>query len=185
MADNHGVYWCENCQVPLLSARCEICGQTKHHAFTTDLTPVFAKEMTLLRNTLGFTGLPQQSKDYYLWNNGQSYFRYGEKLATISYDTEGSPNVTYPRKIHTQRRAHRAAKLKDLPHRLYLANRGYLNELMEESVQFIRKCIATHPKNIPIVTFSGGKDSTVVSHLVLSATSQLHIMHVMSDTTIV
>ncbi|MGL4946404.1 MAG: phosphoadenosine phosphosulfate reductase family protein, partial [Cetobacterium sp.] len=49
---------------------------------------------------------------------------------------------------------------------------------------FIEKVSADYSKRVPMVSFSGGKDSTVVSHLVRKALNNQSILHIFGDTTL-
>jgi len=64
------------------------------------------------------------------------------------------------------------------------ANADTLAKLENEAIQFIRQAVADHPSRLPVVSFSGGKDSTLVSHLVRKALETNEIPHIFSDTTI-
>jgi phosphoadenosine phosphosulfate reductase len=67
---------------------------------------------------------------------------------------------------------------------LYRANRKALSRLEKEAVAFISKVCKRESVRLPMVSFSGGKDSTVVSHLVRKALRKRPIAHVFGDTTI-
>jgi phosphoadenosine phosphosulfate reductase len=75
------------------------------------------------------------------------------------------------------------------------ANKNHFMDLVDNTMMdnddypigakpFIRSVIKRFNKRTPIVSFSGGKDSTVISHLVRSAIGQNEILHVNADTTI-
>ena len=49
---------------------------------------------------------------------------------------------------------------------------------------FVKACIEKYPKRTPFVSFSGGKDSTVVSSIVLKALDNPSIIHIFGDTTL-
>ena len=48
------IYWCNNCNVPLLSAKCNICNRKGVYC-TADLRPVFEGERKLLSTALNIT----------------------------------------------------------------------------------------------------------------------------------
>ena len=64
------------------------------------------------------------------------------------------------------------------------ANRECLNYLIDESTQFIRKVSAGYPGENIVVSFSGGKDSTVTSDLAVRALSNPNLVHIFGDTTL-
>ncbi len=64
------------------------------------------------------------------------------------------------------------------------ANKDYIERLQYEAENFIRSTVARFNQRPIMVSFSGGKDSTVVSHLVMSALGRSDILHIFADTTI-
>jgi phosphoadenosine phosphosulfate reductase len=64
------------------------------------------------------------------------------------------------------------------------ANAPYIEKLQYEAQNFIRETAARYPGKTIIVSFSGGKDSTVVSHLVMNALGRPDVLHMFADTTI-
>ena len=66
------------------------------------------------------------------------------------------------------------------------ANEAYLNNLVYEAEQYIADIIKEYKdKNyIPTVSFSGGKDSSVVSRLVMDALQDNSVIHMFGDTTL-
>ncbi len=75
------------------------------------------------------------------------------------------------------------------------ANKGHFNHIVfsEEpdnegwpigADPFVKACIEKYPKRTPFVSFSGGKDSTVVSSIVLKSLANPSIIHIFGDTTL-
>lgn len=52
------------------------------------------------------------------------------------------------------------------------------------ALEFIDQSLSTYPDRLPIVSFSGGKDSTIVSYLVRKALGTAQVFHVFGDTTL-
>lgn len=176
-----GVWWCTKCQVPLLSPKCDICGFVAAKPFAKDLTPVFAEEMTLLRDTIGFTGLPKKSRDFYLWNSGLNYYCCGQKIATLHYDSNADPTIqVYTGIPKAESRPPRG--LTETLKRITKANRTHIDRIVQETENFLRSTINKYPKYIPVVPFSGGKDSLVVSILTRRVIPATELLHVFSDT---
>ena len=67
---------------------------------------------------------------------------------------------------------------------LRTANESALRELENEAIKFIQQVVADYPRRLPIVSFSGGKDSAVVSFLVRKALKTDKVLHIFGDTTI-
>ena len=75
------------------------------------------------------------------------------------------------------------------------ANQVHLSNLLESEKEdiegyplgaytFIKKEVDKYPKRTAVVSFSGGKDSIVVSHLVRKALNTQEVLHVFADTTL-
>jgi len=63
-------------------------------------------------------------------------------------------------------------------------NRSHLNNLEDISFQYIKHVAKRFPNRLFLVSFSGGKDSTVVSELVRRALGRSDIIHIFGDTTL-
>ena len=64
------------------------------------------------------------------------------------------------------------------------ANKDRYNYITEEAVSFIQKYENKYAIEDMMVSFSGGKDSTVTSHLVNRALGTNKVLHVFGDTTL-
>ncbi|MCF6246135.1 MAG: hypothetical protein L3J69_02115 [Desulfobacula sp.] len=64
------------------------------------------------------------------------------------------------------------------------ANKGYIENLQYEVEDFIRQTAASYHGKTTMVFFSGGKDSTVVSHLMMNAMGRSDVLHIFADTTL-
>lgn len=179
-----GVWWCAVCQVPLVTQRCDLCGSVHKKQFARDLSPVFSAEMRVLRDALGLQQLPKRAHDFYLWKNDSTYYRLGKKVASITFDGPGRPRLVPGDETALRIRPKVATRLAALPRRLYQANRSAFDDKGYAADRFVREVVATFCKHTPVVSFSGGKDSSVVSHLVRRAAGNARVLHVFSDTTI-
>lgn len=65
-----------------------------------------------------------------------------------------------------------------------LANRNHLNLITDEALSYISNRAAKFDSSSMFVSFSGGKDSTVTSHLVIRALGSESIPHIYGDTTL-
>lgn len=178
------VWWCSSCQVPLLTSKCEICGHISPKPVAKDLVPVFAEEMKMLQNKLGFSDLPNRPEDFYLWCSGTNYYHLGKKVASITYKTPGNPSLSMARNNALQKDISCKIDMRTVRERLYRANKSRVDSLEYEARLFISQTIEGFPKRQPLVAFSGGKDSTVVSSVVRRSLGSSEILHVFSDTTI-
>ena len=112
-----------------------------------------------------------------LWMRQKTIWYNGQRLARLSAD--GKPSIV-------KRYDYALACLERMPNikTLRVANETTLQKLEDAAVEFIREIVAEHPEKLPIVSFSGGKDSAVVSCLVRKALGTDNVIHVFGDTTI-
>ena len=173
--ENNYVYWCPRCNVPLLQPQCCSCDQ-EGIRMVSDLRPVFHEEKQLLERFIN-EGLPEQTDLLWmnrrvLWYSGRHYLRFtGNEKPQINarYDYEST--------IHTNRDKNRIEMLA-------AANRLTLQKLERDAIDFINETTKQFNQCIPAVSFSGGKDSVVLSNLVSRAFRGEEVIHIFGDTTI-
>lgn len=172
-------YWCDNCEVPLLQAVCEACGGAGRILGPDAVRPVFKEEMELLAEVFGME-FPLTNRDLALWCIGRVYYYGGQAVARLRGTTDFEVEILSTpimKRARARRSDHTIA-------RLLRANRSVLRSLEYEAVNFIRHAVRVHQSRLPLVSYSGGKDSAVVSHLVRMALGRADIIHVFGDTTI-
>jgi len=170
------VYWCDTCGAPLLQPQCGNCGKTGWRV-ASDLKPMFEDERRFLATCTGDSALLELPLPF-LWMRQRTIYYHGRRYAHLAADGKPILVKSYDSKT---------PPLPDpLPTTTTLleANRAALAALEDEAIAFIRQVAAEHPRRLPVVSFSGGKDSVVVSHLVRRALGYDEILHVFGDTTI-
>jgi phosphoadenosine phosphosulfate reductase len=142
------------------------------------LTPVFAEELTFLREHAGADWIPEGFGDFVLWANNRDYYLDGSRVASLSFQG-AAPSV----KLHRADLSFEAkTDADDFLARFSAANGTLLRSLEAEALSFIRTVAADHNGRVPVVPFSGGKDSLVVSRLVRKALPSDKVLHVFGDT---
>jgi len=139
------------------------------------MVPVFSEELDLLHTRLGLDGLPA-STDFSLWASGTAYFQRGKKCITVSGITSGHPVAKAIRP--TMRCGVSPEETRSL---LWEANRSHLQRLEHEAIRFIHD-VVNGTGRIPVVPFSGGKDSLAVSILARQIIAASDLLHVFADT---
>lgn len=171
------IFWCRECNVPLLQKLCENCGN-EGVKICWDLKPMFEEECRFLEKEISekfpgknwHDGLWMRHKT--IWFNGKRLFRLSANgNLKIVKDYSSKYNLVHSTNYIT-------------PNILYKANKSTLDNLEEKAILFIKETIKSSPNRRPIVSFSGGKDSTVVSYLVRKALKTNKILHIFGDTTI-
>lgn len=179
------IYYCDSCNSPIFDKTCPICGK-EGRKVGTDLRPVFAQERLLLEVLLK---KPFFLADSAVWCVGaNNYIVDGKKMRL---------NFTELRKIDS------AFVIEELnKHALYNekyvnndfdnkhinsfvnCNKIRLNYITDEAVEYIKNISSKFNLTDIFVSFSGGKDSTVTSNLVMNALGTESIIHIYGDTTL-
>ena len=182
------VYWCKDCAIPIIhqatatdKGMCPLCG-CKTYYISADLRPVFPEERLLLAILL------EKSLTYFLgrsvWAVNNRYYIDGKALSI--------PLKTFA-EADTERIAEQVvsnAHLVDYTSfdenitRFVKANHHRLAYLKDEAFTFVRKAAARYKEENIVISFSGGKDSTVTADVVIKALSNPSIVHIFGNTTL-
>lgn len=179
------VFYCSVCECPVYGENCEIC-----HSSTTrigrDARPVFAEERLLLEL---FLNEPFKYVNSSIWCVGaNNYVIDGKKIRMPFADFRNSDP-----KIIIQELAKHASKNQffidnDLENKYIKnfieCNKQRLTVNTNESIDYLREVTKNYDLSSMFVSFSGGKDSTVVSHLTMRALGNESIPHIYGDTTL-
>lgn len=179
-----GIYWCDQCHHPVKTTgviSCPTC-RTKLRYLTTDLRPVFARERRILQfyghGPLTTEGVWRSSKSRYYYLNGRTV-----TLPMAEQLKDDLPAIAeYLRTSHHYDTLDQ--QLVQAYRRQLQPNRVHLLDLEDEAFQFVQHAVQRFPNRILMVSFSGGKDSTVVSDLVRRSLGHSNILHVFGDTTL-
>jgi phosphoadenosine phosphosulfate reductase len=173
---NGGVYWCDACGVPLLQPQCENCKKSGHYV-AADLKPMFEEERRLMANCIGEPVLLEYPLPF-LWIRQKTIFYYGRRYLRLH--ANGKPEIVkrYAPKVPSN------PDTLPTPEVLQEANKSSLRRLEQDATDFIIQRVQEYPEHLPVVSFSGGKDSMVVSCLVRKALGREDVLHVFGDTTI-
>lgn len=184
-----GIYWCDNCQSIFKtvtkqqqkSINCIKCGSDARY-LTTDVRPVFARE----RRILQFYGHgPLLTEQIWRSSKSTSYYIDGQSIR-LPNSGQLKQDLAAIGDFIADSNHYDAIdeRLIENYRQILEINRPYLNALEDEAFQFVRQCERRFKSRMLMVSFSGGKDSTVVSHLVRRALGRSDILHVFGDTTL-
>jgi phosphoadenosine phosphosulfate reductase len=181
------VYWCPHCGIPVIENKiCPLC-KTEGEVVSTNgiCNPVFVQEKRLLSCILG-----EDINNSNVWYLGSSQYLVDGVRKRIPYGD------FYKAKKHLECSD---SILIDAVHNdnifnleKYLnANQRYINELIFEAETYVTDLVRELEESkeddisyIPTVSFSGGKDSTVVSRIVRDALQNESVIHFFGDTTL-
>lgn len=182
------VYWCNNCCAPIIQTTnqadkgiCPICGRaTKYIA--ADLRPVFPEERILLELLLGMEQDTLLKKS--IWVNNNRYYIDGKSmiLPNSIYQIADTSKIT--EELYKRQNEVSYSFFEDNIKDFVFANLARLNYIKDEAYAFIQKEASKFPEENIVVSFSGGKDSTVTADLAVKALSNPSLVHIFGDTTL-
>ena len=179
------VYWCQHCGIPVIEKElCPLCSNKLNLISSNGIcNPVYKQEKKLISCII-----EEDVDNANIWYLGSSYY-------LINGIRRRVPYIEF---YKTKKHLYCADKLRQkiinddepINYELYIkANSTYLNELIYEAEEYISNLVYSlsnsFEKNyVPTVSFSGGKDSTVVSKIVREALQNESIIHYFGDTTL-
>jgi len=179
------IYWCSQCAVPIIERQtCPLCGNKCTTASTNGIcNPVYLQE----RKLLSLIWKRDVSEDN-VWYLGSSQYLINGVRTRLPYIDFMKHTQLLP--LGEQLRVVIAEDDTVANEEEYIAaNSEYLMELVYEAEEYVKKL--TQKVNaesaqafVPTVSFSGGKDSTVVSRLVRDALQDESVIHFFGDTTL-
>lgn len=175
------IYWCNKCEIPIINNNICTCGSvTKNLA--TDIRPVFPEEKYLIYKITKNIDFLNKN----VWSRKGNYYLLDGKSVRVPLD-----HFNQAPKLEKIGNEIRKKDFKDEYVRFYKMigrfvenNKQYLSELEYSATRYIQDTNEKYNNRIPVVSFSGGKDSTVVSDLVTRALGTPSILHIFGDTTL-
>lgn len=180
------IYYCLYCNTPLFSNVCPLCGKTAKY-IGTDIRPVFPEERLLLEI---IEEEPFKYAGKSVWNTtGNNYFVDGKKLNFSVKSTVENANVDKIRKELGRNSEENKKYISSFCKEKHIinfikANKLRLNYIVTEASNYIKDISKNYDFDSMFVSFSGGKDSTVTSELVIRALNSEKIIHMYGDTTL-
>lgn len=177
------IFWCEKCHEPIFDKELHECSCDGVHKKISEgsiCNPVFKQERKLLGYITGEELLEKK-----IWYLGSSKYFYDGSVKKIPY------REWYKAKKHLDIASNLRGKIEvERDYSEYMgvieANKKYIQNLVYEAEKYICDTMEKYKDRnfIPTVSFSGGKDSTVVSRLVRDALQDNTVIHFFGDTTL-
>ncbi len=195
------VYWDKEKNVPKIiddSQNKSSLDNTQYMYVATDLRPVFLEEKYLLLKmfsevfdeTMYESSMWATKLNRYIINGTPIEIKVNQRAKEIMGIEKFRNNMSPP---------NFSEKLIENERKIFSnfvkLNKGHFNYLIKSEEKdeeghpvgaypFIREAYEKYPKRLHLISFSGGKDSTVVSHLVRKALNNPSILHIFGDTTL-
>ncbi len=182
----HVVYWCDSCRIPVIHIpgnrhiTCPACGGDAHY-LCADMRPVFPEERLFFEV---MTGKPNRFAGDSVWASGSKYYVNGKASnITIAEILAADPDKV--RADIDANKGHNGYEAFDsYIERFIEANRDHLDAIVHEACDFVVDAAKGYPEENLVVSFSGGKDSTVTADIAVRALSNPYLVHIFGDTTL-
>lgn len=178
------IYWCKKCNVPIYEKICPVCG-TEGNYVSTDIRPVFPEENMLISIILENNPMSYQKES--IWYGNGVYIINGHKtrLSVNKLNKFPLEEIRKIKEMYNKFAAQIDYKFFDeIIDKFVKANADRYNAITEDAVNFVQQYADRYDINDMMVSFSGGKDSTVTSHIVNKAFGTNKVLHVFGDTTL-
>jgi phosphoadenosine phosphosulfate reductase len=181
------IYWCADCKSPIIKKPsdidkdvCPACKRTTSY-LCADLRPVFPEERLLLEI---IHGKPLAYIEKSVWAADNRYYIDG-KPVTVTIKTYKKLSAAVIRELLEQYRDKNSydffmvdmAKFAEL-------NKVRLRYIIDEAHSFIQQTAERYPRECVVISFSGGKDSTVTADLTVKALGDPSLVHIFGNTTL-
>ena len=199
------IYYCSHCDVPVITSlndaeenrslpkinevtgksTCPLCGGETQY-LSTDLRPVFPQERLLLEVLLELEPLSLSQKS--VWCENSRYYFDGKSTSIPSKVFLNADTDILKQKLEELKTQNERPEITDAfenqIERFVKANGSRLNALINEAHDFIKKEAAKFPTENIVLSFSGGKDSSVTADIVTKALSNPSLVHIFGNTTL-
>lgn len=182
------IYWCDNCKIPVIQLAnqadkgvCPICGGHTIY-LSADLRPVFPEERLLLEYLLKKE--PNEFCQSSVWASNNRYYIDGKPISLPAklFATADADDIS--KKLTEEKEKNTYSFFNRYIEKFVEANATRLNYLKDEAFNFVKKAAAKYKEENIVVSFSGGKDSTVTADVVIKALSNPSIVHIFGNTTL-
>lgn len=148
------VYWCGNCNIPLYGETCTLCGRQARR-MASDVRPVFPQERLLLEILLG---KPFAYRKVSVWNgSGNRYYVDGERLPFCISGLRQADAARVREQYLALSGQNEETCFQETAEKFVRANRGRLEEITSEAVNYIQAASAGYEAGDMFISFSGAR----------------------------
>lgn len=181
------VYWCAECHIPIIKYANEIdksfCPRChkKIEYLCADLRPVFPEERLLLEI---IQGKPLEYLNRSVWAADNRYYIDGKPVSVTVKSYRNLSSAKIQEELIRYHEKNNYEYFKKNIKRFVKFNKSRLNYIIDEAHSFIKQTASDYPRENVVVSFSGGKDSTVTADLSAKALSEPSLVHIFGNTTL-
>lgn len=182
------VLWCHECKIPVQQTVnqsdykiCPICHSKMKH-LSTDLRPVFPEERLLVELLIGKK--PYEWIQKSVWASNSRYYVDGKSIPVASKVFQAADADDLIKKLAEYQEGNTYQYFDMYITKFVQANKNRLNWLKDEAFSFIKNTASKFEEEQIVLSFSGGKDSTVTADIVIKALSNPSLVHIFGDTTL-
>ncbi|NLD50708.1 MAG: phosphoadenosine phosphosulfate reductase family protein [Clostridiaceae bacterium] len=181
------IYWCNECKTPIIKAAnridiniCSLCGRETTY-LCADLRPVFPEERLLIEI---LTAKPFEYINKTVWAANNRYYIDGvAKMVTINaYKKYSAKQIADMLDLYKKQNSYNF--FNHSMEKFIKANSERQHYIFDEATMFIRDTAKAYSNENIVISFSGGKDSTVTADLTTRALSNPNLVHIFGDTTL-
>ena len=182
------IFWCNHCKVPVIQTTnqadrgiCPVCKE-KTKYMSTDLRPVFPEERLLIELLLDKK--PHEYVDKSVWAANSRYYIDGKSIALSSELFRSADTETLSIELEQYQKDNSYDAFNKYIEKFIEVNKNRLHYLKDEAFEFVRKASEKFDEERIVISFSGGKDSTVTADVVVKALSNPSLVHIFGNTTL-
>lgn len=181
------IYWCKDCNAPIIKYVndidkdiCPSCKQSTAY-MCADLRPVFPEERLLVEILLD---KPLAHLNDSVWASNNRYYIDGKPtVITTKYYKKHSPEFIREQLAKYSPENNYVSFEENIKSFVAL-NKMRLNYIIDEAHTFINDTSSSYPRECVVISFSGGKDSTVTADLTVKALRDPSLVHIFGNTTL-
>jgi len=181
------IFWCTDCHVPIVKYAndiekdvCPSCRATTSY-LCTDLRPVFPEERLLFEIA---QGKPLAYLNSSVWAANNRIYIDGKPTAITSRFYRKQPSDELREQLQLYKDQNSYSYFNENIKKFIQLNKARLNYIIDEAHTFIQQAVASYPSENLVISFSGGKDSTVTADLVVRALNDPSLVHIFGNTTL-
>lgn len=171
------IRWCKNCEYPTKNKVCKLCND-KTTVLSKNAVPVFIYEKNIISYIIN-----KDVTDKTIWNLGKNYYLIDGNRKDINYSKIMNDEKELANIRKNIFESNLKGNVEDF-NNFIKGNEEYLKDLVVEADYYIKDVVRTYKQHQLIISWSGGKDSTVISDLVTKSLSFQKILHIFGDTTL-